>query len=134
MVRHPPSGVFHAELDPVGTVRIGCRYVEGVERVRTVLRMDEVERVRANERFGIEPEDALGRGARVGEVPVRVDDGHDVARVAHHRAEASLVAFEELGDPVHGGRGATADPLHGDQGEYDDPRECGEHEEGVRLH
>ena len=82
----PAVGVVHAELDPVARVRIRCRDVERVQRDREVVRMHEIEGVRADERVGVEAEDALGRGARVGEVAPVVDDRHDVARVAHHRA------------------------------------------------
>ena len=130
----PAVGVVHAELDLIGCVGLRCRDVERVQRARAVLRMDEVERVRADERVGVEPEDALDRGARVGEVPVRVDDRHDVARVAHHGAEASLVPLEELGDPVHGGLGSRPTLFMETHGEHDDTRERREHQDGVRLH
>ncbi len=96
--------------------------------------MDEIEGVRADERIGVESEDALGRGARVREISPIVDDRHDVARVAHHRAEASLVPLEQLGDPVHRGGGLAPDSLHAHDAEHDDTKERGEHQDGVRLH
>ena len=109
-VRHPPSAWFmrNSTRSPAsGSDVATSNACSAIARSSGWMRSNTFG---ADERIEVESEDALGRGARVREVAPVVDDRHDVARVAHHRAEASLVPLEELGDLVHGASRPGARP------------------------
>ena len=65
--------------------------------------------LRADQWRGVDPEDPLGRRARVHEETVGIDDRHDVARVPDHGLEPRFVVLQELRHPVDGVRSAAAD-------------------------